>query len=45
MDHENAGCTRSTRLRYRLVKRLNHFRLLPFTIFITDSDFFTLPAI
>ena len=45
VDHENAGCTRSTRLQHRLVKRDNHFRLLPFTIFITDSDIFTLPSI
>ena len=26
-------------------KRVNHFRLFTFTVFITDSDIFTLPAI
>jgi hypothetical protein len=45
VDHENAGCKRSTRLQYRLVKRDNHLRLSPFTVFITDSDIFTLPSI
>jgi len=45
VDHENAGSKRSTRLQYRLVKRDNHLRLSPFTVFITDSDIFTLPSI
>jgi len=45
VDHENAGSNRSTRLQYRLVKRDNHLRLSPFTVFITDSDIFTLPSI
>ena len=45
VDHENAGCKRSTRLQYRLVKRDNHLRLSQFTVFITDSDTFTLPSI
>jgi len=45
MGHENAKHRRSTRLRYRLVKRANHLRLFMFTIFITGSDIFTIPAI
>ena len=45
VDHENAGYKHSTRLQYLLVKRDNHLRLSQFTVFITDSDIFTLPSI
>ena len=45
VDHENAKDNRSSRLRYLLVKRRSHFRLFMVTVFIADSDAFTLPAI
>ena len=45
LGHENADNRRSTRLQYLLVKRGNHLRLFTFTVFIADSDLFTLPAI
>jgi len=45
MDHENAIINVSPTSNTFWFKRISRFRLSTLTIFITDSDIFTLPAI
>lgn len=45
MGHETAVIKRISPLHTFWFKRLNHLRLFTVTVFIADSDIFTLPAI